>query len=746
MSANAHSIHTLHATASAERRPEPPRLLEHRVLVGCNPYHASTVLRQRVDLGELAGLSSAAPGAEFAARFAARFAALEQLPAARRITDDFIDRLSAADGVPLDEVLLEAILAVDQYVAFTMRRFGALDHAEIIRGGGARCVDYVWATRTPGMSRTAARVALAGVLELLPVSRGSCREDPQGGFEARLAKLCKRAQRRQWSMTTAVMALAAERRGLPCEALGTAYLRLGQGAAQRVLCASAVTRGRPAGGRPERRHRDLLCRLRSAGIAVPLKLHARNADEARAAAACVGFPLLVRLAGKGIRAARRARDGAELSAALDAALRFGDVTVEPYVRGARHRLLVIGGRYTAALRIEPPAISGDGRRTIAQLIDEQNGDPRRDGLCLRKVAVDDELETCLALRGRSRDDVLVVGDRLTLHHAADPDSGATHTDVTDDVHPDNRDLAERAARAAGLDVAGVDLVIDDVRASHRDAEACVVDLDPQPELGTHALPRHGASRDVGGAMLERMFPQGASAIVPIAVIAGVHGTTLVARDVAGLLRAVGRVAGLATRKHMAIDGRQIDAGSRCRRDPARFLLDDPRVEAVIAATSPHRIAERGLRIDRCTVAALVDLGGDFGTAAGQRAAEVLCRATSDCLVVNADSPIAETVLEHPASAGVLLVAPAGSKRLHRFLAAGGTAVHRVRRQGHDRIRLQRGDEVVCELPAPAVRARSRKQRHRRIMARMYAVALAAGLGLSSVLIQAACRRRDLQRR
>ncbi len=52
--------------------------------------------------------------------------------------------------------------------------------------------------------------------------------------------------------------------------------------------------------------------------------------------------------------------------------------VERFIRGHEHRLLVVGGQVVAAARGEIITVTGDGRATVAQLIDSQlNSDPRR---------------------------------------------------------------------------------------------------------------------------------------------------------------------------------------------------------------------------------------------------------------------------------------------------------------------------------------------------------------------------------
>jgi hypothetical protein len=241
-SSSAQAIVTAQVDRAGARERRTIALLAHRVLRGCNVYHTGTVFRQRVDLGRFAGLNTAEADPSFAGGFMRRFVALEKLTPHGHMSEDFLARLNGASGVPVEEALFEAILAVELSMAFSMRGLGALDHAEIVRGATASKVDFVWTTRIPSMSRAAARIGLAGLLELLP-ERTQGRPTGATSFDAQLAVLQRRAKRRQWSATAAALALAAESRGLPCETLGDAYLLVGQGLEQHVVYATAASKG-----------------------------------------------------------------------------------------------------------------------------------------------------------------------------------------------------------------------------------------------------------------------------------------------------------------------------------------------------------------------------------------------------------------------------------------------------------------------------------------------------------------------
>jgi hypothetical protein len=661
-----------------------PRLLRGRALRGCNVHHDATVFVQGVDLGGLAGARTGDAGPDFAARFLDRFAGLERVAAEGRLRGAFLERLTGPTGVPFEEALLEAILAVELFAACVMRRLDAPDFAAIVpRAASPRVVDLVWACHAAGISRAGAAVALAGLVELLPAGSTAGSPDAPGDFAAQLARLRRRAVRGQWSTTAAVLAVAARERGIPCEPLAGAYLRLGDGATQQVFSSWAPQSGPRDGG---------------------------------------------------------AAPGPDPAGAIE----IGDPA---RVAGTPHELLVIDGRVVSALRVEVPTIAGDGRRTVAQLVAGLNDDARRDGVRLRRVEIDEMLRAALAARGRRLDDVPGAGEPIPLDGVTTVERGAIHTDVTDEVHPETGEVAVRAVEARGLRVGGVDLVTPDIARSCREVGGQVTRVRSQPDLYRHAVPASGMLRDVGRAALDLIFPPGVSAVVPTALIVGERGTSSIARELDGLLRAAGRAVGLALRKRTTVSGKPVDPTSLGRRGAAKLLLRDPRVECLVSAASPRSIVARGLRLSRVTVTAIVDPDVDGDPEVYRRAIEVVLAATAGPVVIGATNPHVERVAEAVEPERRVMILPERElpARSHH-LAAGAYVVVRTPRDGGESVELRRRSRIIASVPVAALRAGERDGGERRPRTLMYATALAFGLGLSGAEIATAAGRRRYLRR
>ena len=75
------------------------------------------------------------------------------------------------------------------------------------------------------------------------------------------------------------------------------------------------------------------------------------------------------------------------------------------------------------------------------------------------------------------------GDEIVyLCATANLSTGGTAIDVTDIVHPDNREMAVRAAGAIGLDVAGVDFLTDDISKSYKESGGAICENQRGPRL------------------------------------------------------------------------------------------------------------------------------------------------------------------------------------------------------------------------------------------------------------------------
>jgi len=185
-------------------------------------------------------------------------------------------------------------------------------------------------------------------------------------------------------------------------------------------------------------------------------------------------------------------------------------------------------------------------------------------------------------------------------------NGNVANDCTDDVHPSVADLCVLAARTIGLDIAGIDLVTDDISQPLSRTRGAIVEVNAGPGLLMHLKPASGEPRAVGEAIAEHLFPAGSNGRIPLVGVCGVHKSGPVAQLVAHLLGVAGYKVGVATTGGLTIDRRVLERGDGTRHDIASRLLRNRAVEAAVIESPPMMIAGEGMAYDWCQVGIVTD--------------------------------------------------------------------------------------------------------------------------------------------
>src|SRR5690606_18084382 len=280
-------------------------------------------------------------------------------------------------------------------------------------------------------------------------------------------------QRRALGPSTASLVRAAEERGIPWLRLNDQSLvQLGHGRYQQRIQATVTGRTPHIAVELASDKEETNKILASLGLPVPQQVLVTSREDAVRAARRLGGEVVTKPYngnhGRGISIGLAGED--EVRAGFDAAREHSrSVIVETCLSGDDHRLLVVNGELVAATRRTPGHVVGDGTHTVAQLVDIVNADPRR-GVghekVLTRLVLDREAEGMLARKGYDAATVPPAGEVVPLRSTANLSTGGTATDVTDIIHPDNRAMAERAVRAIGLDVGGVDFITTNIAESH----------------------------------------------------------------------------------------------------------------------------------------------------------------------------------------------------------------------------------------------------------------------------------------
>jgi cyanophycin synthetase len=250
--------------------------------------------------------------------------------------------------------------------------------------------------------------------------------------------------------------------------------------------------------------------LRAAGLPVAKHQLVASAEQAAAVANGYGYPVVVKPAnldgGLGVMAGLRTAEA--VKRAFDAAAKLSKrVLVEQFVEGSDYRVRVCKGLALSVVVRRPASVVGDGQSTVRALIDKINQEraERKQPLepdieqGLKPIAVDHEVLTWLEAQELGIGSVAAKDQRVRLRGAANVSLGGTTWDVTHEAHPDNLDLAVKAAAALRLDLAGIDLLLPDIAISWKQSGGSICEINGQPqfshgvhgELLSHLLYRQG---------------------------------------------------------------------------------------------------------------------------------------------------------------------------------------------------------------------------------------------------------------
>ncbi|MEE8455901.1 MAG: cyanophycin synthetase, partial [Limibaculum sp.] len=432
--------------------------------------------------------------------------------------------------------------------------------------------------------------------------------------------------------------------------------------------------------------------LADLGLPLPKQRLVYSEEEAARMARRVGFPVVVKPLngnhGRGITVGLADEAGvmAAYDVARDANKGGGQgVLIEAFIHGFDHRMLVVGDKLVAVSKRIPGRVIGDGVKTIAELVDEVNSDPRR-GVghekVLTRIEIDRQARRMMEKAGYDETSVPPAGESVYLRSTANISTGGTAIDVTDIVHPDNREMAVRAVLAIGLDVGGVDFLCQDISRSYKETGAAICEVNAAPGFRMHVAPSEGTPRNVAEPVMDMLFPPGSPSRIPIASITGTNGKTTTARMVSHILKLSGMTVGMATTDGVYIDGNLTVKGDLTGPAAAQMVLRDPTVDVAVLETARGGLLRRGMGYERCDVGAVLNIAADHlglkGVETLQDMANVkriVIEVARDDAILNADDELCLKMAAHTRARHICYVTlNAGHPLVREHVRTGGRAV------------------------------------------------------------------------
>nr|ABV22534.1 truncated cyanophycin synthetase [synthetic construct] len=418
--------------------------------------------------------------------------------------------------------------------------------------------------------------------------------------------------------STEAIVKEAEKRGIPWMQLSARFLiQLGYGVNHKRMQATMTDKTGILGV-------ELACDkeatkriLAASGVPVPRGTVINFLDDLEEAIEYVGgYPIVIKPLdgnhGRGITIDIRSWEDAE--AAYEAARQVSrSIIVERYYVGRDDRVLVVDGKVVAVAERVPAHVIGNGRSTVAELIEEINQDPNRgDGhdKVLTKIELDRTSYQLLERAGYTLNSVPPKGTICYLRATANLSTGGTAVDRTDEIHPENVWLAQRVVKIIGLDIAGLDIVTTDISRPLRELDGVIVEVNAAPGFRMHVAPSQGIPRNVAGAVMDMLFPNEQSGRIPILSVTGTNGKTTTTRLLAHIYKQTGKVVGYTTTDGTYIGDYLVESGDNTGPQSAHVILQDPTVEVAVLETARGGILRFGLGFESANVGVVLNVAAD----------------------------------------------------------------------------------------------------------------------------------------
>jgi len=447
--------------------------------------------------------------------------------------------------------------------------------------------------------------------------------------------------------------------------------------------------------------------LAATGVPVPRAEVVRGEDEAASAAATIGFPVAVKPLdgnhGRGVML--NLGDEAAVRhgyASARAESRRGGVVVETFLHGNDYRCLVIGGVLRAVAQRVPAHVTGDGSHTLAELVEIANADPRR-GIghekVLTRITVDEESIGYAREQGFEIGDVPPRGERVFLKRTGNMSTGGISIDRTDEIHPDNAEIAELAARTVGLDIAGIDFICPDISSPVRETGGGIVEVNAAPGFRMHTHPTEGEPQYVAKPVIDMLFPPGSPSRIPIVAVTGTNGKTTTARMIAHVMKGMGRKVGMTSTDGIFVDGRLARRGDMSGPRSASTVLQNPNVDFAVFEVARGGILREGLGYQRNDVAVVLNVSGDhlglggitsLKQLAGVKQVVVEAVPRDGTAVLNADDPLVAAMGRHCSGSVIYFSMDPENEKVRRQASRGRRAVTIETGQNGEMIVLRQG--------------------------------------------------------
>ncbi|WP_372754000.1 bifunctional glutamate--cysteine ligase GshA/glutathione synthetase GshB [Labilibaculum sp.] len=253
--------------------------------------------------------------------------------------------------------------------------------------------------------------------------------------------------------------------------------------------------------------------LEGAGIRVPGGLDYQDAGQARSdfdlfeGKGIVVKPKSTNF-GLGITILKENKNEVVYKRAVDIAFEHdSSILIEEFISGREFRFFVINDQVCGILHRVPANVKGDGEKSIRELVEIKNMDPLRGRgyrTPLEKIRMEEAEEMFLKEQGLSFESVLKKEQVVYLRENSNISTGGDSIDYTDDIHQSYKDIAIASAKALGVQITGLDMMIEQVNQPATKDNYAIIEMNFNPAIHIHCYPYIGKNRQLNEKVLDSL--------------------------------------------------------------------------------------------------------------------------------------------------------------------------------------------------------------------------------------------------
>ncbi|MGL5478083.1 MAG: bifunctional glutamate--cysteine ligase GshA/glutathione synthetase GshB, partial [Clostridium sp.] len=186
------------------------------------------------------------------------------------------------------------------------------------------------------------------------------------------------------------------------------------------------------------------------------------------------------------------------------------ILIEEFIEGKEYRFLVIEDEVVGILHRVPANVTGDGEKTIKELVEIKNMDPLRGKgykTPLEKINLTEIEETFLKESNKDFNYIPKSGEVVYLRENSNISTGGDSIDFTDDIDESYKKIAIECAKTVDAKITGVDVMIQNIKEKANINNYGIIEINFNPAIHIHCFPYKGINRKVSEKVLKLLFKE-----------------------------------------------------------------------------------------------------------------------------------------------------------------------------------------------------------------------------------------------